>query len=118
MNKHSTVRFRCDTAYMAFETCVNSFANNQIKNRMQYMMKNPDVVSDYYCELYYYTYGTSCDINAVMRILQDEEFYLDYINKRKKDFLHVRDGEVDRFPVIDKLTNFEKSLQGIKTMLR
>ncbi|MCB0647472.1 MAG: hypothetical protein KDC49_12475 [Saprospiraceae bacterium] len=118
MNKKSSVRFRCDTAYMVFEVCANSFADNQIKNRIQHMMKNPDIISDYYCRLYHYTYGIGCDINAVQRIMQDERFYIDYLNKMKKDFLHVKDGEIDRFPVIDKLIDFEKSVPVIRTLIR
>lgn len=116
MNKNSSVRFRCDNSYNIFESCSNSFADKQIKHRFKYILENPDLVNDYYCQLYYYTYGSVCDMNAVISIMKDESFYLDYLNKRRREFLHVNDVGFDRFPVIDKLVGFERSVQ--KLMLK
>ncbi len=114
MNKHSSVKFRYDTAYKVFLNCVDSFANKQIKNRAQHILEYPSLISDYYCELYFYTYGESCEFNAILKILTDEQFYLDYLNKRRRDFLHIKNGDNSRFPIINKINNFEKSVPAIR----
>lgn len=55
---------------------------------------------------------------ALFDCMQKESFFLDFLNKRKKEFLHVLDGEIDRFPVIDKIINFEKSIAKVKIFHR
>ncbi len=118
MNKHSAIKFRYDTCYTAFMASVQSFADKQIKNRMQHISKNPDVIGDYYCHLYYYTYGSACDFAAVQRIMTDEKFYIDYLNKARKDFLHIKEGQDFRFPIIDRLDNFDRTVPVIRSYVR
>jgi len=114
MNKKSSVKFRCDHAYNTFITCIQSFADNQIKTRMERINKNPNEGFDYYCSLYHYTYNKTCDMDAVMSIMQDEQFYVDYLNKVKSDFLHDVDGDGERFPGIAGLDNFEKTVPMVR----
>lgn len=110
MNRHSTVKFRYDTCFTAFQTSIDSFANKQIGNRMQRITENPDLIYNEYCALWHYTYGTTCDINAVISIMNDEQFYVDFINKRRRDFLHIKQDEDNRFPIIDRLPGFENTI--------
>lgn len=114
MNNYSNVKFRYDTAFIAFKASIDSFADKQIKNRVRNMSNNPDLLSSYYCGLYHYTYGKDCDMEAVSRIMTDEQFYIDYINKRRSRFLHIKEGEDDRFPMIGKIENFERTVPTIR----
>ncbi len=114
MNEKSSVKFRCDNAWAAFFQCIQSFTDKQIKNRIQNIANNPDVLNNYYCALYEYTYDATCDMSAVERIMADESFYVDYLNKRKGEFLHIADDGLDRFPVIDKIENFNMTLPIIR----
>jgi hypothetical protein len=116
MNNYTNINFKCDNSPSIFQICINTFADTWLKDRCKIISENPDIINTLYCRLYYYTYGKSCDTDAVIKIFLDENFYIDYFNQRRHDFLHINIGG-DRYPKIDKITNFEKTIQGINIRL-
>lgn len=118
MNKVSPTKFRTDNCYSVFKICVNKFADTWVKNRLKLIHEDPDLLKDLYCNLYTYTYAKSCDFTAIQAIMTDEEFYVDYFNKRMNEFLIVKECPQlgQRFPEIAGLNNFERSIPQLNLM--
>ena len=120
MNEEKGTTFRYDMCYAAFRIIISKFADTWIKNRVKLLSEDPDLLESVYCPMYLYTYGKECDYEAIREIMISEQFYLDYLNKRQKDYLmtSICDENEERFPKIDKLENFEKSIPILRTLMR
>ena len=120
MNEEKGTTFRYDMCYSAFRIIISKFADTWIKKRVKFLTEDPDRLESVYCPMYYYTYGKECGIKAIREIMISEQFYLDYLNKRQRDYLMTSMCEENegRFPIIDGLNNFEKSIPILKTLIR
>lgn len=119
MNKVEDSHFRFDFCYHVFRIIIDHFVNSWIKNRIKLIVEDTNRIATIYCPMYEYTYGKSCDISSINYILTSEQFYIDYLNKRQNDYLMVsRCGDTKyRFPKINKINNFEKSIPELRTIV-
>lgn len=108
MNTQSQTKLSSFSCHQITLMVLHKFLNTWIKERYQLIQEDPNRILVFYCNIYQYTYNKACTIESIETIFQSEQFYIDFLNKRIKDFLleNICPESAGRFPPISKINNF------------